>query len=345
MKKYSKESVLYTVLILLLVFVSIILSNKSYNLKNYQSLDYKETISTSYRVYLNDDSYYNTSYLEEGMQYISSIIDYVDVTFSYIDSFADKLTYDVETKAEAIITIVDPDDKNKIIYKSTEIIEDKTKESNTSMTLNKVKNFKIDYAKYNYIANEFRKTYGITAKCNVRINYYINYTGKYKGLNNISKGTVMHIDIPLSEQMINITKGKPSIKNGTFKGTSTNTLANTILYVLSIVFALAALTLLVKLIFNKTKINKNISKYDKYVNNLLRQYDAYITEAEHETTNKENLIKIKSFRELLDVRNNTDKTIVYIKIDENTSKFETIDGDTLYYYIVKREDFEKETIN
>ena len=91
---------------------------------------------------------------------------------------------------------------------------------------------------------------------------------------------------------------------------------------------------------DKIKINKLTNNFDKYINKILKQYDAYITEAEHETSNKENNIQIKTFRELLDVRNNTNKTIVYIRIDDNTAKFETIDDNTVYYYIAKREDFE-----
>lgn len=340
MKKDNKKNAIYTFLIIVLVFISIILSNGSYRLKKYQSIKYKETVATSYRVYLNDSSYYNTSYLEEGMQYISSIIDYVDVTFSYINNLENNLLYDATTKAEAIITIVDPDDKNKVIYKNTEVIEDTQKDSGDSKTINKVKNFKIDYGKYNYITNEFKKTYGISAKCNLRINYYINYTGKYKGLDNISRNTIMHLDIPLSEQVIDITKNKPSIKNGIFKGKTSNTATNVVLYIMAILCDLVALALLAKVIKDKVELSKQISNYDKYISKILRQYDAYITEAEHETSSKENNIQIKTFRELLDVRDNTKKTIVYIKIDDNTSKFETIDGNTLYYYIVKRDEFE-----
>ena len=340
MKKDNKKNVIYTFLIIILVFISIILSTGSYKLKKYQSLKYKETIATSYRVYLNDSSYYNTSYLEEGMQYISSIIDYIDVTFSYINNLESNLLYDVTTKAEAIITIVDPDDKNKVIYKNTEVIEDIKKDSGNSKTINKVRNFKIDYGKYNYVTNEFKKTYGITAKCNIRINYYINYTGKYKGLDNISRNTIMHLDIPLSEQVIDITKNKSSIKNGTFKGKTSNTSTNLILYIAAVLCDVVALVLLAKVIKDKIQLSKQISNYDKYINKILRQYDAYITEAEHETSNKENNIKIKTFRELLDVRDNTKKSIVYIKIDDNTSKFEIVDDNTLYYYIVKRDDFE-----
>ena len=339
MKKNSKKNITYIFLIIVLVFISIIFADRSYRLKKYESLSYKETIATSYRVYLDDDSYYNTPYLDEGMQYISNIIDYVDVTFSYINSFADSLTYNAETKAEAIVTIVDTDDNNKVIYKNTEVIENTKKDSDTSGTINKVKNFKIDYAKYNKITNEFKTKYGISAKCNLRINYYVNYTGKYKGLNNISRNTVMYLDIPLSEQMINITKNAPAINNSSFDGTSSNTATNTILYVLAIICDLIALVLLFKVVSNKIAVSKETSKYDKFINKTLKQYDSYITEAEHETTNKENMVRISTFRELLDVRNNINKTIVYIRIDDNTSKFEIIDGNTLYYYVANREDF------
>ena len=339
MKKNSKKNITYIFLIIVLVFISIIFADRSYRLKKYESLSYKETIATSYRVYLDDDSYYNTPYLEEGMQYISNIIDYVDVTFSYINSFADSLTYNAETKAEAIVTIVDTDDNNKVIYKNTEVIENTKKDSDISGTINKVKNFKIDYAKYNKITNEFKTKYGISAKCNLRINYYVNYTGKYKGLNNISRNTVMYLDIPLSEQMINITKNAPAINNNSFDGTSSNTLTNTILYVLAIICDLIALVFLFKVVSSKIAVSKETSKYDKFINKTLKQYDSYITEAEHETTNKENMVRISTFRELLDVRNNVNKTIVYIRIDDNTSKFEIIDGNTLYYYVANREDF------
>ena len=149
----------------------------------------------------------------------------------------------------------------------------------------------------------------------------------------------MHIDIPLSEQMINISKNAPAINLKSYNGLSSNTRLNIILYIMSIICAFAALIILVKMISKEVSDRKKISKYDKFISKALKQYDSYITEAEHETTNKGNSVKISSFRELLDVRNNTNKTIIYIRLDDDTSKFEIIDGDTLYYYLAKRSDF------
>ena len=73
------------------------------------------------------------------MQYISNIIDYVDVTFSYITNFADSLNYNAKTRAEAVVTIVDPDDNNKVIYTSTEALDNISEDSDTGSTINEVK--------------------------------------------------------------------------------------------------------------------------------------------------------------------------------------------------------------
>ena len=32
------------------------------------------------------------------------------------------------------------------------------------------------------MTNEFKTKYNISAKCNLRVNYYIEYTGKYTGI-------------------------------------------------------------------------------------------------------------------------------------------------------------------
>ena len=58
MKKKTKRNIMSIFLIIVFVFISVILADKSYNLKNYESLSYKETIATNYKVYLSDNSYY-----------------------------------------------------------------------------------------------------------------------------------------------------------------------------------------------------------------------------------------------------------------------------------------------
>ena len=151
----------------------------------------------------------------------------------------------------------------------------------------------------------------------------------------------MTVNIPLSEQMINITKGENIENSGSYTGTSNKTIINKVLYIVSILFAIIALALLVALYKIIIKTSKQTSKYEKFISKTLRQYDSYITEADKtDDTKKRTIVRVNSFKELFDVRNSIEKTIIYIKVSDTKSKFEIIDTDTIYCYEVSEEDFE-----
>ena len=60
------------------------------------------------------------------------------------------------------------------------------------------------------------------------------------------------------------------------------------------------------------------SKYDKYVNRLLREYDRLIVETVTEPIlENKNIIEILKFKELLDVRDNLKVTINYYCIEKH----------------------------
>lgn len=337
----KRNCVVLVVLILFLSFGAIVLCNKSFGINISEKLDYNEKGTINYKVYLDDNSYYNKSYLDEGMQYISSIIDYIDINYNYTTTFSDTIDYNINTKAEAIITIVDTDDNNKVIYSSIEELEGFKSNDYKNNVLTTSKNYKIDYARFNKLTNEFKTRYGISAKCDLKINFYVNYSGSYKKLSSVSNSRVMSVDIPLSEQMINITKGENINNSGSYTGTSNKTIINKVLYIVSILFAIIALALLVALYKIIIKASKQTSKYEKFISKTLRQYDSYITEADKtDDTKKRTIVRVNSFKELFDVRNSIEKTIIYIKVSDTKSKFEIIDTDTIYCYEVSEEDFE-----
>ena len=105
--------------------------------------------------------------------------------------------------------------------------------------------------------------------------------------------------------------------------------------------AVVTLILVVALITEVRKRISKESKYERYIKKLLRDYDSYITEATSGSYEKgKPVIKVESFKELLDVRNNVEKTIVYVKVDNDTSKFVIIDNE-VYEYVVKRGEMDK----
>lgn len=332
--KQNKKTLILSLFIIIFMALSVYFYNNSKKITTEESIKNNEIGNVNYKVFLNDNKYYNTNFLDENMSYISTIIDYVDVNFNYLSYYENIKGFKVNKKVEANVKIIDTQNNDKIIYESKDLIK---KESLESEKISFVDNYKIDYQKYNDLTNEFKTNYGISAKCTVEVNYNIDYTS----LNNKIKGNrIMSLTIPLSEQMINITKSDNVNNNADYIIQATDKPINKILFFISIIFLTMAIIFLVTIITTIIKNEKSISKYDKFLRKILRDYDAYITEtSEVNYDSNKNVISVNSFKELLDVRNNIEKAIIYIKMDNNNSKFLIID-DEIYEYNLERKNFE-----
>ena len=113
--KKSRSEIILVAIIAVLTLVSLFFYNKSKTITTISEINYKESGSTNYKVYLNQNNYYSEEFLGEGMQYISSIINNITVNYKYnIDYDADK-KYNINRKIVANIKITDSDDNNKVI--------------------------------------------------------------------------------------------------------------------------------------------------------------------------------------------------------------------------------------
>ena len=333
--KKDKISIALAVSIILFVIAAFFFWNQSQKIVIKNEIPYEEKGTTNYKVYLDKNDYYDKEYLDEGMQYISSIIDYVEIDFNYTASYADVQDYDAYKSIVANIVVTDSDDNNKVIYTKKE----KIKEEKMSLDdLSIEDTLKLDYKKYNNLVNAMKTKYGISANCNLEIAYNIVYSSKNQEINEAKK---LSVNIPLSKQMITIQKGETINNNGLYTIQDRNSIYNSIMIffaILMILFTGCDIIILIMRITNK--INKQ-SKYDRFLSKALKEYDSYITQTKDESFLPDKpVIKVNSFKELLDVRNNIDKTIIYTKLSEDASKFEIID-EVIYEYIVTRDDMEK----
>ena len=332
--KKSKEKILVA-LIVIGVLISGICYFQSKNVIATGQVHYSENGGVNYKVYLKDKKYYNKDYLEEGMQYIASIIDHIDVDFKYNASYDSDNEFNIDKKVLADVKIVDSQNTDKIIYTKQETLKTdsvKSKDITTSDTIS------IDYKKYNGLANEFKTNYGISADCKLVVSYVIDYASTNGEL---KQNRVLNIEVPLSEQMINITKTSAINNSLLFVGKTTHGAVNTILFYVSLAALFVTLALIVLLVVELKKKKAKESKYEAYIKKLLKQYDAYITEAKDDAyTTKKSVISIQSFKELLDVRNSVEKAIIFVKESENSSKFMIVDEE-VYVYRVTREEMDR----
>jgi hypothetical protein len=297
-------------------------------------IKYQETGYLRYKVHLTDSSYYGTDYLDEDMQYISSIIDKIDVNYHYLAKFEKQDKFEIIRNLSANIRIVDSQ-SGKVIYTKSEMLQNK---KDTQENADVDENYTIDYKKYNQLANEFKTKYGISASCKLSLSYVVQYRDDKTG---ISQSRLMTMEMPLSEQMITIARTDDINNSSSYIVSTTKSVFNTILFVAAIVALILASICIVKLIDIVRKRLEVESKYDRFIRKTLKEYDAYITvsNSEYRTEGKK-VLSIPSFKELLDVRNNLEKPIIYYKVDSDHSKFSII-SDEIYEYKVSRNELDK----
>ncbi len=330
----KKKEIMLLGVTLILISLCFTLYNKSKKMIVLNEDKYTEIGFMHYRVHVTDNSYYGTDYLDEGMQYISGIIDQIELNYKYNIKFEEQDKFKINTNLTANVKIVD-EQSGKVIYTKSDLLKNSSVEKNEVDINEKIV---LDYRAYNELANDFKTKYGISANCKLSLNYVIQYKDEKTG---ISQSRLITTDIPLSEQMINITKSEDLNNSSSYIISTTESKINTVLFIIAIVLLVLSAFCIVKLIdMVKNRIDAE-SKYDRFIKKTLKEYDAYITVSKTEYNDYgKNKLVITSFKELLDVRNNLEKPIIYYKIDHNHSKFSII-SDEIYEYKISRDEMDK----
>ena len=333
--KNKRNEIIIIIGLIISVVASIFFYSKSKTIVTTDEIGYEETASVNYKVHLNDKKYYNTEFLDEGMQYISSIVDYINVDYRYKAVFDKKFDYTITKKVLADVKIVDNDNADKVIYTKQDIIKNQTVKSSD---INVEDTIKIDFSNYNRLANEFKTNYAISANCSLVVSYYVYYESTD---GNIKQNKILNVQIPLSQQMITVTKSQDINNRSIYLGKTNEATINKLMLTVSLIFVVVSVILIFALLSELRKQRKLVSRYDRFIKKLLRDYDSYITESNNTNYNLDKpVIKVSTFKELLDVRNNVEKAIIYVRIDNDTSKFLIIDNE-VYDYTVTRAEIEK----
>ena len=310
-------------------------------------LDYEIKSGINYKVYLKDNEYYSEKYLTEGMQYITSLIDYVDANLTYEVKTSKKSDYNYSYNITADLIITDKNDLNKVLYKKSETLKEPSiiqKDLADNIKINE--NLKIDYNKYNALANSFKSSYILSANSSLKITMHVDTIVKNNNVNNdIKDNEDLVITIPLSEQTISVSKdfNEPG-QSGTISQYSNIKIVNYYYFALSIVFIVLSIIILINLLKLINRMNRKNSLYNKAIKRINKEYDQIIVTL-NKMPNLENyqIIEVSTFEELLDAKQNLDKPILHIEIHRNQkSYYMIISGNEVYRYTLKEVDLKNE---
>ena len=309
---------------------------------------YSEKSNIDYKVYLKENSFYETPYLGPNNDYIASLIDHLAANFNYkLKLDEENVEYKYSYRVEADISVRKKGSKNLIFNKKETLLNQTEKETNMS-SVDIVESLDIDYNYYNEMIMKFIEIYDLDdSESTLTIKMYVSAIGSCETFDeNKSKESVMSLSIPLTTKTmaIDISDDLIDTENNVMQCKSPYSTRG-IYLIGGIVSSLTAILLVFLAIRYEIKTRSAENIYERELKKILNNYSSYIQTINNEFDFKNyNLMKVDSFTDMLEIRDtirqpilmkeNRDKTGAYFVIPSNTK--------ILYIYRLKVSDIKKE---
>lgn len=313
-------------------------------------VNYTETGKTDYVVYLKDNNFYRSKYLNSGMRYVASLINTVNPKFKYEIHADENMDLEYSYKIIGTLNISDSKDTSGTpMYTNDYVLLSEVKDEITSNNLVINEEAIIDYTSYNEIVNSYKSNLSLSVEAELIVKMVI----MVKGVSELSeqilmKSNELSVTIPLSEQTINISINNDNINNNGMLLANIdfriNSLFGLILGTVIIVIGLTVIIIAIK----KIKEYKKKNIYLITLNKTLRDYDSLIVsgKANINENNYTNIIIANNFQEMVDASINLKSPIIYYEvIPGEKSIFVIINGDTLYKFRLSKAYLQREQEN
>lgn len=336
--------ILYIFLSVLLFFISFLLFQKSINNYTQDKVSYNEVSNIDYKVYLKENSYFDSPYLGENKVYITSLIDYIDIDFSYDLKLDDKRSGKYSYYLKGIMSANVSNSDKDYWQKTYDLLKIKEVEYDNTDSLSFSENIKIDYQTYNDLLLQFKEDYKVAMDGNFKVILVVDNYVESTSLEQLKKVTTTNLEIPLTRATIEV----PIVVNEV--NDRSELLGNSVyddevnVYVfkaLSSVSFLAGLYILGYAIFKIVRSLEKISLYNKELRKILKTYDGIIVNVNKLPNNDgTNMIEVNSFNELLDAHGEIRQPISYYETHKKAI-FQLINGNVVWRYVLRDKDYEK----
>ncbi len=320
------------VALLCLVFIYFGISSREQ-----KSVSFSEQGDADYRVYLKENDYYQTPYLEKGMSYVASLIDYIKIDFNYNLNSSRESNLNYKYRIDAQLIITERGNENAVLYlEDIPIKEEVVGSEKLNAAINESINIKYD--DYNAKVNSYKQNYSLSVSSKLIVKMHIEADGNSEGINDSEFNSEhdMTVSIPLSEQTLEIMFDSNGInERWQIQQYSNFNPINYIYLAIGIILAIVSLILIVKVVSYLYKRRQGESEYTRIKNKILREYDRLIVETKEikDQKNYRSEIIVNSFDELLDARDNLEVPILFYEdYNQKSSTFMVIDGSHVYKY-------------
>ena len=341
---YTARILISVILIIVLSVLGIMTIYSSFKVDDLVNIRYTEQSSIDYKVYLNENDFYSQEYLGKDMAYVANLVNKIVMDMNYHFKINKNGNLEFNYQVLADLLILDKNNPDKVFYQETyTLTEYQTETIRDYNDLSIQKEVSIDYGEYNTIANKFAKSYGVETTSYLDVYLVVKYKTTAKSPWKLQGEATPRIKIPLSEQSIKLEVENVDGEKRVNKRPTVH-LDKPLQFCLGMIFALGAIGVLIYAALLMYKARDKKSLYDKTIEKILREYDRLIVDTTTPPPTKEKkVITIKSFNELLDVRDNIKEPIKYYIIHEHSKcQFYISHQDELYIMTIKEVDLEEE---
>lgn len=315
----------------------------SFSITKPEIINYKDKSNIDYKVYLKKNDFYETEYLNKGMAYIASLIDKINIKYNYNFNVNKDSNIDLKYKVMAKL-VISSQNNSKIFYEHEyEIAKEEVVEIRNEKEYLLNKEVIIDYHYYNNLVNNFKSKYAVNTTSYLEVYLQVNEESKETNDYNLNNQTRTILTIPLSEQEINIGLEEKVVNDSKqIMSESKFVLGDIKFLIIDGILLISFVIFLIKLFKRISVVFSKKSNYDKYVNRLLRGYDRLIVNVRTAPNLEDyNVVKVESFEELIDMRDNVKEPIRYFVITEHQKcEFFITNHNDLYLYVVKSVDLD-----
>lgn len=312
--------------------------------KKMYSYTYKGDMS--YKVYLKPNNFFTMPYMDMNKQYISSIVDYIEVDTKYnFDSTEDlDFAYNYSIVATARGIYEGTDGKKVDVWSKAYPIGTAEQNKGTGKNFSFAKTVKVDYNYYNQVLTDFRNQFGLSIDARVDLTLKVNVTGGLKGSNEqtLNEQKEMSLQMPLMVQAFRI---KPDYINSggdtIYSKVDPNTEPDMVLLISGSLLLLVSLVLFIKLVKSLLIVTRK-SEYILAVNKIMKEYADVIAETHNmPDLSKYDIVNIKNFNDMVDIEEELHSPIIYFELEENSKcVFLILAEKTAYRFLLRESDFD-----
>ena len=345
MNKNRTKNVLRNICIsTIILFLGIIMIIKSFKVEQAtQNLLYSYNVNRNltYSVNLIENDFFEKQTMDMNKTYISSLVDKINMDFSYSLSgnkkAKTKYTYQIVAVTDVKYSSVNQDNSNQSIWTKQHVLVEPKQLNVDGSNFSINENFDVDFATYNNEVKEFKEQLKLPITADLQIKLIVRSDMDVQGVEDtVIESSIMNVKMDLAQDIFTVEKEFENTENKSVAETTEKKREiNIPLLIIGSLCVLIAVLIMLDSIRKSIKFSKK-SDYAIALNRILKNYGDIVAEivSPVEIDNL-NVIEVKDFDQLLDIEEEIRMPILFYEtIPDEQGEFIIVCDNMAYRYVI-----------